>query len=52
MVDFRFFAHISMEYLFTFWICYMLYMEYGKVASMRLKFLASKRRRAEQFTVS
>ncbi|KAL6985662.1 hypothetical protein U1Q18_019037 [Sarracenia purpurea var. burkii] len=47
----RFFAHISMEYLFTFWICFMLYKEYDNVASMRLNFLASQRRRAEQFTV-
>ncbi|CAH1453286.1 unnamed protein product [Lactuca virosa] len=47
----KFFAHISMMYLFTSWICYMLYKEYDMVASMRLKFLASKNRRAEQFTV-
>lgn len=47
----KFFAHISMEYLFTFWTCYMLYKEYDRVASMRLNFLASKCRRAEQFTV-
>ncbi|GAA0149811.1 hypothetical protein Leryth_005437 [Lithospermum erythrorhizon] len=47
----KFFAHISMEYVFTFWICFMLYKEYDRVASMRLKFLASRSRRAEQFTV-
>ncbi|KAA8525709.1 hypothetical protein F0562_007564 [Nyssa sinensis] len=47
----RFFVHISMEYLFTFWICYLLYKEYDRVASMRLNFMASQRRRAEQFTV-
>ncbi|XAR54742.1 hypothetical protein NMG60_11030013 [Bertholletia excelsa] len=47
----RFFAHISMEYLFTFWTCFMLYKEYDRVASMRLRFLASQNRRAEQFTV-
>lgn len=47
----KFFAHISMMYTFTFWICYMLYKEYDKVASMRLKFMASKHRRAEQYTV-
>lgn len=29
----------------------MLYKEYGRVAAMRLKFLASQDRRAEQFTV-
>ncbi|XP_076912226.1 hyperosmolality-gated Ca2+ permeable channel 1.8-like [Bidens hawaiensis] len=47
----KFFAHIFMMYLFTFWACYMLYKEYDMVASMRLNFLASKSRRAEQFTV-
>ncbi|XP_022844584.1 CSC1-like protein At1g32090 isoform X1 [Olea europaea var. sylvestris] len=49
--SYKFFIHISMEYLFTFWTCYMLYKEYGRVASMRLKFLASQGKRAEQFTV-
>ncbi|PWA41049.1 early-responsive to dehydration stress protein (ERD4) [Artemisia annua] len=48
----KFFAHISMMYAFTFWICYMLYKEYDTVSSMRLNFMASKRRRAEQFTLS
>lgn len=52
LLTFRFFAHISLEYLFTFWTCYMLYKEYERVAAMRLKFLASQQRRAEQFTVS
>lgn len=47
----KFFVHIAMEYLFTFWTCFMLYKEYGKVAAMRLKFLASQDRHAEQFTV-
>ncbi|KAL8216443.1 hypothetical protein R6Q57_023280 [Mikania cordata] len=47
----KFFAHILMMYLFTFWACYMLYKEYDVIASMRLNFLASKSRRAEQFTV-
>ncbi|GKV10605.1 hypothetical protein SLEP1_g21948 [Rubroshorea leprosula] len=47
----RFFVHIALEYLFTFWTCFFLYKEYGNVASMRLNFLASQRRRAEQFTV-
>ncbi|KAL3645767.1 hypothetical protein CASFOL_010947 [Castilleja foliolosa] len=47
----KFFVHISMEYLFTFWACYMLYKEYERVASMRLNFLASQGRRPEQFTV-
>ncbi|KAI9178208.1 hypothetical protein LWI28_023882 [Acer negundo] len=47
----RFFAHIGLEYLFTIWICYLLYKEYDIVSSMRLHFLASQPRRAEQFTV-
>ncbi|CAL8155585.1 unnamed protein product [Prunus armeniaca] len=47
----RFFFHIGLEYLFTLWTCYMLYKEYDYVASMRLQFLASQHRRAEQFTV-
>ncbi|KAJ0053955.1 hypothetical protein Pint_03539 [Pistacia integerrima] len=46
-----FFVHIGLEYLFTIYICYMLYKEYDIVASMRLQFLASQPRRAEQFTV-
>ncbi|KAK6137238.1 hypothetical protein DH2020_029027 [Rehmannia glutinosa] len=50
-VTWLFFVHISMEYLFTFWACFMLYKEYDRVASMRLNFLASQGRRAEQFTV-
>ncbi|KAK4728262.1 hypothetical protein R3W88_021250 [Solanum pinnatisectum] len=47
----KFFVHIAMEYLFTLWTCFMLYKEYGRVAAMRLKFLASQDRHAEQFTV-
>ncbi|XVF52091.1 hypothetical protein PTKIN_Ptkin04bG0237100 [Pterospermum kingtungense] len=47
----RFFIHIGLEYLFTAWICYLLYKEYDNVATMRLHFLASQRIRAEQFTV-
>ncbi|XP_061952803.1 CSC1-like protein At1g32090 [Populus nigra] len=47
----RFFIHIALEYAFTVWICFMLYKEYDHIASMRLRFLASKRRHAEQFTV-
>ncbi|KAL8498544.1 hypothetical protein ACS0TY_021758 [Phlomoides rotata] len=49
--SYKFFAHIAMEYLFTFWACYMLYTEYDRVESMRLKFMASHSRRPEQFTV-
>ncbi|KAL0327742.1 UNVERIFIED_CONTAM: CSC1-like protein [Sesamum angustifolium] len=40
--SYKFLAHISMEYLFTFWACYMLYKEYDRVASMRLNFLLQK----------
>ncbi|KAL5794670.1 hypothetical protein ACOSP7_003264 [Xanthoceras sorbifolium] len=47
----RFFVHIGLEYLFTIWICYLLYKEYDIVASMRLHFLVAQPRRAEQFTV-
>ncbi|KAK4261512.1 hypothetical protein QN277_004499 [Acacia crassicarpa] len=47
----RFFVHIALEYLFTIWICFLLYKEYDTVASMRLRFLASQRRSVEQFTV-
>lgn len=48
----RFFVHIGLEYLFTLWTCFLLFKEYDIVASMRLRFLASQRRRVEQFTVS
>uniref|UniRef100_A0A7C8Z1U3 Uncharacterized protein n=1 Tax=Opuntia streptacantha TaxID=393608 RepID=A0A7C8Z1U3_OPUST len=47
----RFWAHLVMEYAFTFWACFVLYKEYAKVASMRLQFIASERRRPDQFTV-
>ncbi|BAT99698.1 hypothetical protein VIGAN_10120500 [Vigna angularis var. angularis] len=47
----RFFVHIALEYLFTLWICFLLYKEYDYVATMRLHFMASQRRRVEQFTV-
>lgn len=40
-----------MAYAFTFWTCYVLYKEYETVASMRLQFLASEKRRPDQFTV-
>lgn len=49
--SYRFFVHIAMQYVFTFWTCFMLYKEYDTVASMRLQFLASQQRRAEQYTV-
>ncbi|KAK3188447.1 hypothetical protein Dsin_028008 [Dipteronia sinensis] len=47
----RFWSHIVMAYAFTFWTCYVLRKEYEKVANMRLQFLASAKRRPDQFTV-
>ncbi|XP_047970318.1 calcium permeable stress-gated cation channel 1-like isoform X2 [Salvia hispanica] len=47
----RFWTHIVMAYAFSFWTCYSLRNEYAKVAEMRLHFLASKKRRPDQFTV-
>ncbi|XP_047970320.1 calcium permeable stress-gated cation channel 1-like isoform X4 [Salvia hispanica] len=46
-----FWTHIVMAYAFSFWTCYSLRNEYAKVAEMRLHFLASKKRRPDQFTV-
>lgn len=40
-----------MAYGFTFWTCYVLLREYEKVALMRLQFLASEKRRPDQFSV-
>uniref|UniRef100_A0A1J3GRR1 CSC1-like protein n=1 Tax=Noccaea caerulescens TaxID=107243 RepID=A0A1J3GRR1_NOCCA len=47
----RFWTHLVMAYVFTFWTCYVLMKEYEKVASMRLTFLQSEQRRPDQFTV-
>ncbi|KAB1201537.1 putative membrane protein C2G11.09 [Morella rubra] len=47
----RFWGHIVVAYAFTFWACFVLLKEYEKVASMRLQFVASERRRPDQFTV-
>ncbi|CAM0958466.1 unnamed protein product [Alopecurus aequalis] len=47
----RFIAHVVMAYAFTFWTCYVLLKEYEIVATMRLRFLASEKRRPDQFTV-
>ncbi|KAK6919326.1 CSC1/OSCA1-like, N-terminal transmembrane domain [Dillenia turbinata] len=47
----RFWTHLVMAYTFTFWTCYVLKKEYESVSSMRLHFLASERRRPDQFTV-
>ncbi|KAJ4981521.1 hypothetical protein NE237_032358 [Protea cynaroides] len=47
----RFWAHLVMAYVFTFWTCYVLQKEYATVAAMRLHFLASGERRPDQYTV-
>ncbi|KAK9935975.1 hypothetical protein M0R45_012843 [Rubus argutus] len=47
----RFWAHIVMAYAFTFWTCYVLLKEYENVATMRLHFVATEKRRPDQFTV-
>ncbi|VAH12552.1 unnamed protein product [Triticum turgidum subsp. durum] len=47
----RFIAHLVMAYVFMFWTCYVLKNEYERVATMRLRFLASEKRRPDQFTV-
>ncbi|CAM8992364.1 unnamed protein product [Rhodiola kirilowii] len=48
----RLFVHIGLEYAFTFWVCFLLYKEYNTAATMRLRFLASQSKHAEQFTVA
>ncbi|OAY82336.1 CSC1-like protein [Ananas comosus] len=47
----RFWAHVVMAYVFAFWTYFVLYKEYKLIASMRLHFLASEKRRPDQFTV-
>ncbi|CAD6272070.1 unnamed protein product [Miscanthus lutarioriparius] len=47
----RFWAHIAMSYVFTFWTCFVLYHEYKVVTTMRLRFLANQNRRPDQYTV-
>ncbi|TMW93235.1 hypothetical protein EJD97_011998 [Solanum chilense] len=47
----RFWTHIIMAYAFSFWTCYVLKTEYAKVAAMRLQFVASEKRRPDQYTV-
>ncbi|KAG6418996.1 hypothetical protein SASPL_121204 [Salvia splendens] len=47
----RFWTHVVMAYVFTFWTCYTLMKEYEIIAAMRLHFLASEKRRPDQFTV-
>lgn len=52
LVSSRFWAHVVMAYVFAFWTYFVLYKEYKLIASMRLHFLASEKRRPDQFTVS
>lgn len=47
----RFWAHLVVAYVVTFWTCYVLYKEYHIITTMRLQFLASENRRPDQFTV-
>ncbi|KAF9604699.1 hypothetical protein IFM89_009135 [Coptis chinensis] len=47
----RFWAHLVMAYVFSFWTFYVLYHEYKRIAYMRLHFLASEQRRPDQYTV-
>ncbi|KAK9137168.1 hypothetical protein Sjap_007762 [Stephania japonica] len=47
----RFWAHIVMAYIFTFWAFFVLYKEYKRLTNLRLHFLASENRRPDQFTV-
>ncbi|KAL7088591.1 hypothetical protein ACP275_13G136800 [Erythranthe tilingii] len=47
----RFWTHVVMAYAFAVWTCYTLKKEYETVATMRLHFLASEKRRPDQFTV-
>ncbi|CAN4098199.1 unnamed protein product [Withania somnifera] len=47
----RFWAHVLMAYVYTFWTFYILYKEYKTISTMRLHFLASEKRRPDQFTV-
>ncbi|KAJ8748346.1 hypothetical protein K2173_002983 [Erythroxylum novogranatense] len=47
----RFWAHVGMSFVFTFWTFYVVYKEYKTIATMRLRFLASESRRPDQFTV-
>uniref|UniRef100_A0ACD5UXB4 Uncharacterized protein n=1 Tax=Avena sativa TaxID=4498 RepID=A0ACD5UXB4_AVESA len=47
----RFWAHIVMAYVFTFWTFYVLYHEYKVITNLRLRFLANQNRRPDQFTV-
>ncbi|XP_021681353.2 CSC1-like protein At4g02900 isoform X2 [Hevea brasiliensis] len=47
----RFWAHVAMSYVFTFWTLYVIYKEYKTTAILRLQFLASESHRPDHFTV-
>ncbi|KAF3546309.1 hypothetical protein DY000_02004723 [Brassica cretica] len=47
----RFWVHLCMAYVISFWTCFVLKREYKIIGSMRLQFLASDQRRPDQFTV-
>lgn len=47
----RLWAHLVMSYVFTAWVCYILFMEYKAIAALRLRFLCDEQRRPDQFTV-
>ncbi|KAK4360433.1 hypothetical protein RND71_019385 [Anisodus tanguticus] len=47
-----FWTHIIMAYASTVWTCFVLQKEYVKVEAMRLQFLASEKRRPDQFTIA
>ena len=48
----RFWAHLVMSHVCSFWTFYVLYKEYKKIATMRLEFLASECRHPDQFAVN
>lgn len=41
-----------MSYVFTAWVCFILFLEYKSIAALRLRFLSDEKRRPDQFTVS
>ncbi|KAL8143745.1 hypothetical protein V2J09_016777 [Rumex salicifolius] len=47
----RYWVHILMSYIFTYWTLYVLYKEYEIITALRLRFLATSERRPDQFTV-
>lgn len=47
----RLWAHVSMAYVFTAWVCGVLYTEYKTVMLMRLQYHEAQHRRPDHFTV-